>query len=274
MVSSDEMEGLRERIDVGVDGTDEDASDHGYCSLNLEGASRGEEAAEVGVLTVGVLVGGAPNGVRTWWRGEAGRRRRDSEPVLLYRPATPPTALGVSSNSASSEMSHTLGEPSKEPSEAGRMPEPMRSWEAAARSRGLRVRLGDRSGDEGRLSGSGEGDSMGCAGCMMVGSECARIMGGAVLGELEPLWERRWEREKGERVRDGGRYMADTSDEGSVWERGVVGRRDERLSSDVLLSWRTSVLASYRPSASSGRSGRHCLLPDGADMKGASSVME
>lgn len=62
IVSSEEMEGLRERIDVGVDGTDEEASDEGYCSLNLVGANRGEEAPDVGVLTLGVLVGGAPKG--------------------------------------------------------------------------------------------------------------------------------------------------------------------------------------------------------------------
>lgn len=60
MVSREEMEGLRERIEVGVEGIDEDVSEEGYCSLNLAGASSGEEAADVGVLTVGVLVGGAP----------------------------------------------------------------------------------------------------------------------------------------------------------------------------------------------------------------------
>jgi hypothetical protein len=56
------MEGLRERIDVGVDGTEEEASDEGYCSLNLIGANNGEEEPDVGVLTLGVLVGGAPKG--------------------------------------------------------------------------------------------------------------------------------------------------------------------------------------------------------------------
>lgn len=65
MVSRDEMEGLRERIEVGVDGMEEDASEDGYCSLNLAGASRGEEAPDVGVLAVGVLVGGTPNGMVT-----------------------------------------------------------------------------------------------------------------------------------------------------------------------------------------------------------------
>jgi hypothetical protein len=44
--------------------------------------------------------------------------------VLLYKLETPVPARGVSSNSASSEMSQTLGEPSKDPSGAGRMPEP------------------------------------------------------------------------------------------------------------------------------------------------------
>jgi hypothetical protein len=36
--------------------------------------------------------------------------------------------------------------------------------------------------------------------------------------------------------------MAERSEEGSVCERGVVGRLDEMLSSEVLLSWRTRVL--------------------------------
>jgi hypothetical protein len=56
------MEGLRERIEVGVEGTDDEASEDGYCSLNLAGARRGEEAPDVGVLTEGVLVGSAPKG--------------------------------------------------------------------------------------------------------------------------------------------------------------------------------------------------------------------
>ncbi len=38
---------------------------------------------------------------------------------------------------------------------------------------------------------------------MTAGREWARIMGGA-LGELEPLSERRWEREYGERLRGRG----------------------------------------------------------------------
>jgi hypothetical protein len=92
--------------------------------MNLVGASSGDEAPDVGVLVVGVLVGGAPNGIETWWRGDAGRRRRAREPVLLYKLETPVPARGVSSNSASSEMSQTLGEPSKDPSGAGRIPEP------------------------------------------------------------------------------------------------------------------------------------------------------
>lgn len=62
MVSREEMEGLRDRIDVGVDGTEDEASDEGYCSLNLMGANSGEEEPDVGVLTLGVLVGGAPKG--------------------------------------------------------------------------------------------------------------------------------------------------------------------------------------------------------------------
>jgi hypothetical protein len=165
--------------------------------LNLLGAKSGEEEPEVGVLADGVLVGGAPKGTKTWCRGEAGRRRRDREPVLLYRLAAPVAARGVSSSSASSEMSHTLGEPSNEPSEAGRMPElygpAVRGLVSSAR--GLRVRLGDRSGEDGRASGSGEGESVSWpAVCMTVGSECALVMGGA-LSEPELLCERKWERE-------------------------------------------------------------------------------
>lgn len=66
MVSREEMEGLRERIEVGVDGMDDEANEDGYCSLNLDGARRGEEAPDVGVLAEGVLVGGAPKGTKTW----------------------------------------------------------------------------------------------------------------------------------------------------------------------------------------------------------------
>jgi hypothetical protein len=154
----------------------------------------------VGVLTLGVLVGGRPKGRETWCRGDAGRRRRERDPVLLCRLGMPRPARGVSSSSASSEMSHTLGEPSKEPSEAGRMPDPYRSWGPAGRDlgsspRGLRVRLGERSGDEGRANGEGEGESVSWpAECMTVGRECALVMGGA-LSEPELLWERRWGRE-------------------------------------------------------------------------------
>lgn len=38
-------------MEVGVDGTDEDVRDAGYCSLNLYGAKSGEDVVEVGVLT-------------------------------------------------------------------------------------------------------------------------------------------------------------------------------------------------------------------------------
>lgn len=102
-------------------------------------------------------------------------------------------ARGVSSSSASSEMSQTLGEPSKEPSDAGRMPElygpAVRGL--GSRPRGLRVRLGERSGEEGLAPGSGEGESESCpAVCITVGREWARVMGGA-LNEPELLCERR-----------------------------------------------------------------------------------
>ena len=43
------------------------------------------------------------------------------------------------------------------------------------------------------------------------------------------------------------------SSDGAVWERGVEGRRELMLSSEVLLSWRTSVLASPMLAVSSGR---------------------
>lgn len=59
------MEGLRERIEVGVDGTEDDAREDGYCSLNFEGARRGDEVADVGVLTPGVPNVGVPKGIET-----------------------------------------------------------------------------------------------------------------------------------------------------------------------------------------------------------------
>jgi hypothetical protein len=80
------------------------------------------------------------------------------------------------------------------------MPEPYRSWGPAARdlgssARGLRVRLGERSGEDGRASGVGEGDSVSCpVVCMTVGKEWALVIGGA-LSVAELLWERKWERE-------------------------------------------------------------------------------
>lgn len=115
--------------------------------------------------------------------------------MLLYRLETP--ARGVSSSSASSDMSQTLGEPSKDPSEAGRMPElygPAVSG-LGSKPRGLRVRLGDRRGEDGRASGSGEGERESWpAVCMTVGNEWALVIGGA-LNDPELLWERRCERE-------------------------------------------------------------------------------
>ena len=67
MVSSEEMEGLRERIEVGVEGTDDEASDDRYCSVNLEGTKSGEEVAEAGLLVVVALEGMAPpNEADTW----------------------------------------------------------------------------------------------------------------------------------------------------------------------------------------------------------------
>jgi hypothetical protein len=120
-----------------------------------------------------------------------------------------------------------------------------------SRPRGLRVRLGDRRGEEGRASGSGEGESESWpAVCMTVGKEWALVIGGA-LSEPELLWERRWEREYGDRFRGCGRYMAERSEDGSVCARGVVGRLDELLSSEELLSWRLRVLCSAMLSTSS-----------------------
>jgi hypothetical protein len=48
-------------------------------------------------------------------------------------------------------------------------------------------------------------------------------------------------------------YMEERSKEGSVCERGVVGRLEVMLSSDVLLSWRERALLSPMLSVSSGR---------------------
>lgn len=124
MVSREEMDGLRERIEVGVEGTDDEASDGGYCSLNLEAARSGEEVVEVGVLVLEGLDERPGKETETWYSGDAGRLRLESEPVLLYKLDTPEAARGVRSSSASSDISQTLGAPSKEPIEAGRSPEP------------------------------------------------------------------------------------------------------------------------------------------------------
>ena len=157
----------------------------GNGSLNLAGASNGEDEVEVGVVTAGALVA-VPNGTETWYKGEAGRLRPALGRALkvLCRFARggagtdPIPALGVNSSSASSEMSHTLGAPEC-------------TYESSCSRNGLRVRLGERRGDEGRASGSGEGESERWPiGLMTVGSECARVMGGA-LRELDPLWERK-----------------------------------------------------------------------------------
>lgn len=119
--------------------------------------------------------------------------------MLLYKLDTLLLARGVSSSSASSEMSQTLGAPSNEPTEAGRIPEPNLSWGPAVNdrdsgARGLRVRFGDRNGDEGQADGDGEGDSVRLPiGCITVGRECARVMGGALMAG--PLCERRCDRE-------------------------------------------------------------------------------
>lgn len=90
--------------------------------------------------------------------------------------------LGLSSSSASSEMSQTLGAPSKEPMETGRVVSGRES-----RARGLRVRFGEGRGDVGLASCTGLDESTKLeAGCMTVGSEWARAMGMA-----DPLRERR-----------------------------------------------------------------------------------
>lgn len=47
--------------------------------------------------------------------------------------------------------------------------------------------------------------------------------------------------------------MDDMSEQGSVCERGVVGRLEVMLSSHVLLSWRERALPSPMPSVSSAR---------------------
>jgi hypothetical protein len=55
-------------------------------------------------------------------------------------------------------------------------------------------------------------------------------------------------------LRCGGRLSDNMSENtGSVCARGVVGRREVRLSSDVLLSWRARVLPSPIVSASSAK---------------------
>ena len=130
----------------------------GNGSLNLDAERSGEDFSEVGVPTAGALVG-APNGRETWCSGDAGRLLPTlGRPFgVLYRLArgedwnwggsgTPPTGLGVNSSSASSEMSHTLGAPEW-------------MYESSGGRYGLRVRLGERRGEEGRARGMGEGES-------------------------------------------------------------------------------------------------------------------
>lgn len=88
------MLGLRERADVGVEGTLEDEKERAWCrscgccrssfgkfSLNLEGSSSGELLAdeERGVLVV--VVGKLA--FATWWSGEAGRRLPSRKLLLL-----------------------------------------------------------------------------------------------------------------------------------------------------------------------------------------------
>jgi hypothetical protein len=165
-------------MDVGVDGTDEEVREDGYCefrpgngSLNFVAENEGEDAVEVGVLTDGALVG-VPKGTETWCRGDAGRLllEPDKDLELLYMPdsgegwkgvmwGVPPAAFGVSSSSASSEMSHTLGAPEC-------------AYDSSVILNGLRVRFGDRSGEDGRFMGVGEGDSARWPpGLITVGSE-------------------------------------------------------------------------------------------------------
>jgi hypothetical protein len=118
----------------------------GKGSLNLVAESIGEDGSDVGVRAAGALT--VPKA--TWYSGEAGLRLLERELLLLYRPDSAEGCrgpdLGVSSNSASSEMSHTLGVP---------------AWVYSSYKvgwlRGLRVRLGERSGDEAR-PGTGDGD--------------------------------------------------------------------------------------------------------------------
>jgi hypothetical protein len=84
MVSKLEMLGLRERADVGVDGMDDMEEKErlyvrsvGKGSVNFVAEKSGEWAAEDGAL-VGIVKGIE----ETWWRGDAGRRRRGN--VLLW----------------------------------------------------------------------------------------------------------------------------------------------------------------------------------------------
>ena len=64
------------------------------------------------------------------------------------------------------------------------------------------------------------------------------------MNALELLCERRWGREKTGWVRGCEKYVDTVSNDGAVCERGVEGRRDDVLLSDVLLSRRADMLAS------------------------------
>lgn len=107
------MLGLRERVDVGVEGTEDDEKDPGYGkltgndSLNFVANRSGEVCAELGALV-------KPNALVNWESGDAGRRllRGSVLPCVTVSTGEPCCpGRGVSSSSASSEMSHTLGAP-------------------------------------------------------------------------------------------------------------------------------------------------------------------
>jgi hypothetical protein len=112
MVSREEMDGERERADVGVEGTEdeenepEDWMSDGNRSLNFAALNSGEEFVESE---------GAEKDGKTWCSGEFGARRRGNVlPGVRLKVgedgASAAPAL-VRSSSESSEMSHTLGVP-------------------------------------------------------------------------------------------------------------------------------------------------------------------
>ncbi len=198
MVSRDEMLGLRDRSDVGVEGMEEVAEKEkewvGNGSLNLEVSAsprEGVEMEELAVLDAKLMDGLEGGGCESWYRGEAGRRR----PLPLREKLTlwggrrmgelcssrsGPEARGFRSSSESSAMlsiSVNVGMVAC-------------GYNSSRDLRGGRVAAGERRGLD-DLAGEREGDM---SPKLTVGKDLVRAMGGAER-LLAAECDRRWVRE-------------------------------------------------------------------------------